>query len=603
MTQWRRNQAAVTIATFIGFTGFTIVMPFLPLYFEQLGVHDPAEIAIWSGVSLGMTPAITALMAPFWARIADRFGRKLMVARSLASFVLIMGLLGFVQAPWQVLALRAIQGLFAGYGPIAMAMAAESAPPEQVAHAIGWVQSAQRLGPALGPVIGGTLAQTLGLRNTFLVSSSFYLFALILVMVGFREIGERRMPNPAGATGPASFETLRRVPHFVLFMATVFCLQLVDRSFGPILPLYLREAGAGVTVIPFLAGIIFTTMAGAGGGRQSDQRMAAEALAARSTCARRRGLGGDRDVRVRRRSADRYSDRDGGRHGTRTRRRDDRGVHRRDARGVAVGANAGLQLPHDGLPRRPRGEPDDCRPRRVVQRPRGVSRRCDRPGHSRVDRAEAHVTDVNVITVDPESCRADDLADAVGWLRAGRIVVFPTDTFYGLAVDPISSVAVRDLFRLKGRASDAAVPLIAASLEQVQALGGRWTPAMSALARTFWPGPVSLICEAPSAIAPDVHGGAGTIAIRVPDHRVARALAGAWGAPVTATSANRSGEPPAASVAQLSDLARDPAVLVVDAGPTAGGLPSTIVDARGEPMVLVRAGAIAWNRVLESIQG
>ena len=263
MVSWRRNQAAVTIATFIGFTGFTIVMPFLPLYFEQLGVHDPAEIAIWSGVSLGATPAITALMAPVWARIADRFGRKLMVVRSLASFVLIMGLLGFVQAPWQVLALRGIQGLFAGYGPIAMAMAAESAPPEQIATAIGWVQSAQRLGPALGPVIGGTLAQTLGLRNTFLVSASFYLFALILILIGFREAGERQGGESADTPRATSFGTLRVVPHFLLFMATVFCLQLVDRSLGPILPLYLREAGAGVTVIPFLAGVIFTTTAGA----------------------------------------------------------------------------------------------------------------------------------------------------------------------------------------------------------------------------------------------------------------------------------------------------------------------------------------------------
>ena len=263
MTHWRRNQTAVTIATFIGFTGFTIVMPFLPLYFEQLGVHDPSEIAIWSGLSLGITPAITAVMSPVWARVADRFGRKLMVARSLASFVLIMSLLGFVQAPWQVFLLRAIQGLFAGYGPIAMAMAAESAPPEQVATAIGWVQSAQRLGPALGPVIGGTLAGALGLRNTFLVSATFYLFALLLIVVGFREPPERRAAEPAGADAAMTLRTLRRVPHFLLFMATVFCLQLVDRSFGPILPLYLRETGAGTAVIPFLAGLIFTTTAGA----------------------------------------------------------------------------------------------------------------------------------------------------------------------------------------------------------------------------------------------------------------------------------------------------------------------------------------------------
>jgi L-threonylcarbamoyladenylate synthase len=210
---------------------------------------------------------------------------------------------------------------------------------------------------------------------------------------------------------------------------------------------------------------------------------------------------------------------------------------------------------------------------------------------------------MTVLTVDPASCRAEDLRDAVVWIRAGRIVAFPTDTFYGLAVDPTSGPAVRDLFRLKGRAAGVAVPLIAESIAQAESLGGRWTQAMRAVARTFWPGPVSLICEAPPSIAHEVHGGAATVAVRVPDHRVARALAGAWGAPITATSANRSGQPPAQRTAMLSDLAADPSVLVIDAGPTPGGPPSTIVDARGETIVLVRAGAIAWNRVLESIQG
>ena len=85
---WRRNQVAVTIAVFIGFTGFTLVMPFLPLYFEQLGVQDTSAIAIWSGLSLGVTPAVTAAMTPFWARVAERFGRKMLVVRSLASFAI-----------------------------------------------------------------------------------------------------------------------------------------------------------------------------------------------------------------------------------------------------------------------------------------------------------------------------------------------------------------------------------------------------------------------------------------------------------------------------------------------------------------------------------
>ena len=80
MASWQRNLFAVTTASFIGFTGFTLVMPFLPLYFQQLGVSDVGEVALWSGLSLGVTPAMTAVLSPFWGRLSDRFGRKIMVA-------------------------------------------------------------------------------------------------------------------------------------------------------------------------------------------------------------------------------------------------------------------------------------------------------------------------------------------------------------------------------------------------------------------------------------------------------------------------------------------------------------------------------------------
>ena len=106
---WRRNVLAVTAATFVGFTGFTLVMPFLPLFIRQLGVSDVGEIALWTGAILGVTPALTAIMAPVWGRLSDRFGRKIMV-RSLASCSLVMAAIAFVSHPWQVFALRAVLG-------------------------------------------------------------------------------------------------------------------------------------------------------------------------------------------------------------------------------------------------------------------------------------------------------------------------------------------------------------------------------------------------------------------------------------------------------------------------------------------------------------
>jgi DHA1 family multidrug resistance protein-like MFS transporter len=258
---WRKNLFAVTAASFIGFTGFTLVMPFLPLYFQQLGVTDVGEIALWSGLSLGVTPAVTALMAPIWGRVADRVGRKVMVERSLVSFVIVMATMAFVTAAWQVFALRALQGLFAGYGALTLTMAADSAPRERVAQAIGTVQTAQRLGPALGPVIGGTVAQLVGLRRAFFVTAAFYLVAVVLVFVLYHE---RPQTHAAGADDRrVTFRNVLAFENFILLMVVVFAFQFVDRSFGPILPLYVADLGTAGDAVPILSGVLFSIAAGA----------------------------------------------------------------------------------------------------------------------------------------------------------------------------------------------------------------------------------------------------------------------------------------------------------------------------------------------------
>ena len=93
---YHRNLFAIAAACFIGFAGFTLVMPFLPLYFAELGLRDVGEIAFWSGISLGVTPAMTALLSPLWGRVADRFGAKLMLQRSLVCFIFSMAAMAYV---------------------------------------------------------------------------------------------------------------------------------------------------------------------------------------------------------------------------------------------------------------------------------------------------------------------------------------------------------------------------------------------------------------------------------------------------------------------------------------------------------------------------
>ena len=206
---------------------------------------------------------------------------------------------------------------------------------------------------------------------------------------------------------------------------------------------------------------------------------------------------------------------------------------------------------------------------------------------------------MNVLTVDPHACAPRDLAAAVAHLAAGGVVAFPTDTFYGLGADPRQPAAVRRVFAIKQRAAGEALPLVAVSIENVEQFCGPLGPAGTRLARAFWPGPLSLMLNAPASVDPAVHAGTGTVAIRVPDHPVARALVAAFGSPLTATSANVSGQPPVRHAASLTALGDE--VLVIDGGETPGGAPSTIVDARVTPPALVRAGQVPWDRVLRSL--
>jgi MFS family permease len=256
---WRRNLFAVTAASFIGFSGFTLVMPFLPLYFQELGVTDVGEIAFWSGISLGVTPAVTALLSPLWGRLADRFGRKIMLQRSLISFTVFMAATAYVSRPWHVFALRTFQGLFAGYGALSLTMAAESAPPGRMASSIGLVQTAQRLGPAIGPAIGGLLAHMVGLRHAFLVAAAFYALGFVVLFV-YREQphAHRAADLPAQAVG---FRDVLAFQHFMLLMTVIFVFQFVDRSLGPILPLYITEIGVSDERAPLVSGLLFSGLA------------------------------------------------------------------------------------------------------------------------------------------------------------------------------------------------------------------------------------------------------------------------------------------------------------------------------------------------------
>ena len=196
---------------------------------------------------------------------------------------------------------------------------------------------------------------------------------------------------------------------------------------------------------------------------------------------------------------------------------------------------------------------------------------------------------------------AEAIEQAARIICAGGVVAMPTDTLYGLAADPFRADAVARVFAVKGRHAERALPLIAADTAQVEQLIGELPPMAVALAARFWPGPLTLLLAAPAALAPDVAGGTGRVGVRVPAHETARALCRACGTVLTATSANVSGDPASADPDEVERTIGERVDVLLDAGRTAGGRPSTVVDATGAAPRLVRAGAVAWNEVLACV--
>ena len=234
---WQRNVWALSLSVFIAFVGFQFFSPFLPLYVQELGVTDPAAVALWSGVLAAVTPAVSGLLAPLFGRLADRFGRKMMLIRSLAGFTVIIAAMGLVTSVQQLFAARFLQGLFAGFTPMAMAVASVSAPREKVASAIARVQGAQLLSVAVGPAIGGFAATHLGIRPAFYVTAALCAVSLVALVFLFQEQRAAPAGEAPARRRSASFREFLSQPHFVTVMGLLVIAQFIDRGLALVIPL------------------------------------------------------------------------------------------------------------------------------------------------------------------------------------------------------------------------------------------------------------------------------------------------------------------------------------------------------------------------------
>lgn len=183
----RLSFAMLLISQLLATTAFMFVVPFMPLYVQQLGVPDAENAAAWAGFINGASGATMALVAPVWGRLSDRLGRKLMLLRATLAAAVVVGSMGFVSTPWQLLGLRLLQGTLTGTVPAATALVASTAPPERAGWRLGALQTIIFVAAGVGPALGGVSADLAGLRISFFVTSALLAVSGSLVLLGITE--------------------------------------------------------------------------------------------------------------------------------------------------------------------------------------------------------------------------------------------------------------------------------------------------------------------------------------------------------------------------------------------------------------------------------
>lgn len=186
-TSDRLSFFVLLISQLIATTGFTFVMPFMPLYVRELGVESHGDAAAWAGFVNGASGLTMALAAPFWGKLADRIGRKAMLLRATLAGSVVLCLMGFVTSPWQLLFLRLLQGTLTGTTPAATALVGSSSPSEKVGTRLGALQMVVFLAAGIGPGLGGIFADTAGIRNSFFITASLLLVSGMMVLFGVTE--------------------------------------------------------------------------------------------------------------------------------------------------------------------------------------------------------------------------------------------------------------------------------------------------------------------------------------------------------------------------------------------------------------------------------
>lgn len=258
MQTWQRNLYTLWVAELVAIAGFTVVLPFLPYYVQELGVTELEQVEFWSGLLFASQAIAMAIFSPIWGSLADRYGRKLMVERAMFGGAVVMGAMGFVQNVQQLVVLRALQGCLTGTIAAATTLVASSVPRSRSGRALGLLQMAIYSGASAGPLLGGLVADHFGYRVAFVVTGTLLFLAGITVAIFVHEEFEPPQREAGSQRGDfwLGVKTVFRSRELLVVLGIELMMRLGTKFMGPLLPLFVQTLVPGETRIASLVGLI-----------------------------------------------------------------------------------------------------------------------------------------------------------------------------------------------------------------------------------------------------------------------------------------------------------------------------------------------------------
>ena len=260
METWKRTVYISLVCVFCTAFGVSQLAPILPLYFHDLGVQTPEAMSLWSGLATGATYIIVCLAAPFWGRVADKKGRKITLIRSSFGMALCNILIAFQTTPEGVVLIRLIQGLVSGFYSASITLIASESPIERTGWALGLLASANLAGSLIGPLLGGYIADTVGIRNDFIIVGTLMGLAGMLATIFIHE-NYVPQPNPEKLSIRKLKEQIPEFNSIVALCVASFIYAICIMSLQPVISVYIKGIVPSDTEnLAFIAGAVFSAM-------------------------------------------------------------------------------------------------------------------------------------------------------------------------------------------------------------------------------------------------------------------------------------------------------------------------------------------------------